>query len=133
MELSVTRQPSEGGATIGEMLMDGEHCCYTLEDQIRPDGEKVYGKTAIPAGRYRVVIDMSNRFRCLMPHVLDVPGFEGIRIHTGNTDADTDGCVLLGITRGTNTIGQSRMAFAPFFERLQAALQDGGECWLTIG
>lgn len=131
MELTVKRQPSADGATLGELLIDGEHECWTLEDVVRPDGAKVDGQTAIPAGRYRVIIDQSARFGCPMPHVLDVPGFEGIRIHAGNTAADTEGCLLLGQTHGDNQVWQSRLAFVAFFAKLQAALQDGGECWIT--
>lgn len=131
MELTVTRQPSEGGATIGEMMIDGEHCCYTCEDVVRPDGVKVDGQTAIPAGRYKVIIDQSARFGCLMPHILDVPGFVGIRIHTGNTAADTEGCILVGIAKGVNSVGQSRMAFAPFFAKLEVACA-AGDVWITI-
>lgn len=133
MNITITRKPSANGATIGEMLIDGEHCCYTLEDVVRPDGVKVPGQTAIPAGRYRVIIDQSRRFGCPMPHVLDVPNFEGVRIHSGNTAEDTEGCILLGQTHDDNHVWQSRMAFVAFMRKLEAALQDGGEVWLTVG
>ena len=93
---------------------------------------KVFGDTAIPVGTYEVVIDLSQRFkdaagnRRFMPHILGVPGFEGIRIHEGNTTADTSGCILLGEYRATNiTLGKSKEAFDLFFAKLDKALAAG--------
>lgn len=81
---------------IGDIHIDGEFAnIYTLEDEIRPDGVKVYGKTAIQAGTYDVILTMSNRFKRLMPLVLDVPMFKGIRLHGGNTAKDSHGCPLV--------------------------------------
>lgn len=96
MELLVKRQP--GAATPGELLIDGRHFCWTLEDPVRA-GPKVAGDTAIPAGRYKVTIDMSTRFKRPMLHVLDVPNFAGIRIHNGCTPANTEGCLLVNYHR----------------------------------
>jgi len=81
---------------IGDLHIDGEFAnIYTLEDEIRPDGVKVYGKTAIQAGKYDVILTMSNRFGRLMPLLLDVEGFKGIRLHGGNTSKDSHGCPLI--------------------------------------
>lgn len=80
---------------IGDLHLDGNFFCHTLEDEIRPDGEKVYGKTAIPAGRYKVVLTKSIRFNRVMPLLLDVPMFTGIRLHGGNTSEDSKGCPLV--------------------------------------
>jgi hypothetical protein len=91
------------------------------EDVVRAPGVKVDGQTAIPAGEYKVVIDMSTRFKRLMPHLLDVPMFTGIRIHAGNVSADTEGCLLLGRKRGENDVEESKLAFDAFFPKLQAA------------
>lgn len=118
MKLLVQRGKSSKKSTIGELFIDGEFECYTLEDIVRPKGEKVYGETAIPCGTYRVVIDFSPHFGRRLPHVLDVPGFDGIRIHPGNTDADTDGCLLVGQTKGEDYIGQSKLAFEALFRKL---------------
>lgn len=135
MNLLLLRQPSAAGATLGELLSADEsfkpteHLCYTLEDVVR--ATKVPGETAIPAGRYKVEVTYSNRFGRPMPQIMDVPGFEGVRIHPGNTAADTEGCILVGVTRGTNSLGQSRMAFEPLFYSLRAACAVG-PVWLEI-
>lgn len=129
MEIVVTRQPSANGCTIGTMTIDGVFECYTLEDVVRPNGEKVYGQTAIPSGRYQVKLTMSNRFKIVLPLLENVPNFEGVRIHPGNTAADTDGCILVGQTKTSNSIGSSRVAFDKLFARLQA---HKGEIWLTV-
>ena len=80
---------------IGDLFIDGEFFCYTLEDEIREQGVKVFGETCIDAGRYKVILTRSNRFKRIMPLLLDVPRFEGIRIHGGNTSRDTHGCPLI--------------------------------------
>ena len=128
MELLLQRNPSANGCTIGTLSVDGAFECYTLEDVVRPDGEKVYGQTAIPAGRYHVAITMSNRFKILLPLLENVPNFEGVRIHPGNTAADTDGCILVGQSKTDSSIGSSRAAFGVLFEKMQAA----DDIWLTI-
>lgn len=132
MELTLRRKTLTDRSTIGELTLNDEWLAFTLEDCVRAPGVKVQDRTAIPPGRYRVIIDLSNRFKRLMPHILDVPGFTGIRIHSGNTDADTDGCVLLGLTRGNDFIGESKLAFEAFYPVLQKGLENGGEVWLTI-
>tara|TARA_R110000796_G_scaffold236658_1_gene356251 strand:- start:117 stop:551 length:435 start_codon:yes stop_codon:yes gene_type:complete len=80
---------------IGDLFIDGVFFCYTLEDEKRADGLKVYGETAIPSGTYNVILSVSNRFKRLMPLLLDVPMFKGIRIHGGNTSKDSHGCPLV--------------------------------------
>jgi len=122
VELKILRKEFTENSTIGDFLIDGEFYFYVLEDMIREPGVKVPGKTAIPEGRYQVIIDQSNRFRRAMPHVLDVPGFEGIRIHAGNVAKDTEGCPLLGYTKSKDFVGNSRLAFNRFFNILYEAL-----------
>lgn len=80
---------------IGDLFIDGEFFCHTLEDEIRADGVKVYGKTAIQAGEYKLILTMSNRFKRLMPLLVDVPDFSGVRLHGGNTSKDSHGCPLI--------------------------------------
>jgi hypothetical protein len=80
---------------IGDLFVDGVFFCHTLEDEKRADGLKVYGETAIPSGTYNVILSVSNRFKRLMPLLLDVPMFKGIRIHGGNTSKDSHGCPLV--------------------------------------
>jgi hypothetical protein len=130
MELLLKRVAFTGKSTIGELSIDGEFFCHTLEDVVR-QGPKVYGKTAIPAGTYEVIIDFSKHFKKKMPHILNVPGFEGIRIHTGNKAEDTEGCILLGLTKGPDFIGRSRDAYAKFFNLLEAGLEEG-KVFITI-
>jgi hypothetical protein len=131
MELAVKRTDANGVRTIGLFFIDGLNYCWTLEDAIR-EGPKIHGKTAIPPGRYRVIINHSQRFNRDMPLLCNVPGFEGIRIHTGNTDANTDGCILVGEARGDNAIFKSRAAFDPLFQRLKAAIGRKEQIWITI-
>lgn len=125
--------------TLGALFVNGKATHFTLEDAVRQVAGrpvfdwKVQNRTAIPVGRYRVVIDMSTRFKKLLPHVLDVPGFSGIRIHAGNTAEDTEGCILLGNTCDLDGfVGRSRPALVEFFGSLEAAVMLGEECWLEV-
>jgi len=97
MELRLQRYQVDAEGTRGDLFVDGVPECNTLEDVVRA-GPKLVHETAIPAGRYPVVIAWSARFGQLVPHVLDVPGFTAIEIHRGNTIADTSGCILVGHT-----------------------------------
>jgi hypothetical protein len=98
MNLTLKRRFFKETYTIGSLSIDGVYFCDTLEDRYRamPEEKKIYGQTAIPPGTYRVIMSYSNRFKRIMPELLNVPFFEGIRIHSGNTDADTAGCILVG-------------------------------------
>lgn len=136
MELSIIRKKFTRHSTIGDILINGIRYYYSLEDQDRQrqsDGSilpwtralKIYGETAIPYGRYEVITNYSNRFKRVMPLLMNVPDFDGIRIHAGNTDQDTHGCPLIGFTKDNDFIGQSRQAFNDFMPRLVAALKRG--------
>lgn len=114
MQLKLIRKWFTQHSTIGELYAGDVFLCYTLEDTVRPEGVKVYGQTAIPAGTYKLIIDLSTRFKRFMPHILNVPGFSGIRMHKGNTDVDTLGCVLVGVHKETDRIWDCE----PAYERL---------------
>jgi hypothetical protein len=119
MLITVKRLYKTENSTIGELLIDGVFECFTLEDKERP--VKIKGETAIPKGTYKVIINKSNRFKRLLPLLINVPNFEGVRIHSGNSNHDTEGCILVGQTRNKNYIGQSRKAFDKLFKKMQAA------------
>ena len=127
-EMILKRRWLTDRSTIGELRF-GEFSCFTLEDRLRDAGVKIPGATAIPAGRYRVVVDWSNRFQRRMPLLLEVPKFTGIRIHSGNTDADIKGCILVGQSRAPDWVGGSRAAFRALFPLLDGASE---AVWLTI-
>jgi hypothetical protein len=132
MKLKVLREEFSEHSTIGKLYVNGIFECYTLEDVVRPDGVKVFGETAIPRGIYKVIVDLSNRFKRLLPLLIGVSQFEGIRIHPGNTDKDTHGCILVGTSKQKDFIGNSRGAFNSFFPKLQAAIAKGEEVTIEI-
>lgn len=137
LELTIQRKPTRDGATLGELSVDGAFFCHTLEDPVRefgPNGEgKVYGDTAIPAGRYRVAIDYSNHFHKDMLHILDVRWFDGIRIHGGNKAEDTLGCPLVGTTvDGTNRIHGGLEIMPKLFAKVHDAIRRGEEVWIEV-
>ncbi len=135
MKLRVERGLSGTSSTIGKLYVDGVFFAYTLEDidrHLEDGGKKINGETAIPRGSYKVIIDFSNRFQKQMMHVLNVPGFDGIRIHAGNTDKDTEGCILLGKVRSDNAVFNSREAVNALFEKVRAALDAGQEVNLEV-
>ncbi len=131
MNLQLIRKEFTSESTIGELFIDGNFFCYTLEDVVRDknnDGdlddkgeEKVYGKTAIPKGKYEIIINYSERFKQQMPLLLNVKGFEGIRIHKGNSAVDTHGCLLLGKSKSKDFIGVSNLAYNEFMTTLKKA------------
>lgn len=127
MTLRLVREPTVNGATHGCLFVDGRFLCFTLEDAIRD--VKVPGQTAIPAGRYRVIVTPSVRFQRPLPLLLDVPGFSGVRIHPGNGIGDTEGCVLVGLDRDETRVLQSRLAMDKLFPLIEAAT---GEIWIEI-
>ena len=128
MNLHLLRSFPQETETIGDLFVDGQWFCHTLEDRIRPvDAPKVPGETAIPCGDYSVVITFSPKFRRDLPLLVDVPGFSGIRIHPGNTQFDTEGCILVGTEIGPEhkSVLNSRDAFAKLFQVLEAAVAQG--------
>ena len=116
--------------TIGVLLVDGRYFSYTLEDTARK--VKIAGRTAIPEGEYPVRISMSARFKRKMLEVQNVPGFSGIRIHSGNTEHDTEGCPLLGYNRNSSTIFVSRVAVADLEKKVRDSLDKGEPVTLLV-
>lgn len=134
MELTLNRIFLGSSATIGELLINDKHLCDTLEDRVRPEGEKVYGKTAIPEGTYEVKLTHSPRFKKILPEILNVPNFSGIRIHTGNSSKDTEGCILVGTWDGEKEdwVGNSRIAFDELMTLLEEATNNKEKITITV-
>lgn len=126
--------------TVGEVYVNGNFYCYSMEDTDRGlhvdmpmrylRERKVYGETAIPCGTYEVIIDYSPKFKKYMPHVLfrndedklvEVPCFSGIRIHCGNTDKDTLGCLMFGDWQGAATLVKSKPITSNLIDAIQKA------------
>jgi len=136
MKLTLTRKYDYEDRTIGELFIDGVKLCDTLEDRERLfynalnklTGTKIFGKTAIPTGTYEVVLTYSARFKKTLPLLLNVPQFTGIRIHTGNTPENTEGCILVGkYDPKTKTLagGTSTPAFLKLMSKLEPASKAG--------
>ncbi|MEG0468216.1 MAG: DUF5675 family protein [Mucinivorans sp.] len=98
MKLELKRRYYGDNYTIGTLFVDGSRFCDTLEDRVRDltRESKIKGETAIPAGTYQVIVNVSPKFGRELPRLLDVPHFDGILIHRGNVPADTAGCILIG-------------------------------------
>lgn len=137
MKLTVERFEHSPEETFGRLLIDGEFKCFTLEDQYRK--VKVKGDTRIPAGTYKVdLVDSPNftpRYGHKMLWVKDVPGFTGILIHCGNTDADTAGCLLVGKKIGAlnykRAVLDSKIAYKEIYPIIAGAIARGEEVTIT--
>lgn len=134
MELKLNRIFLSSSATIGELWANNTHLCDTLEDRVRPEGEKIYGKTAIPEGTYEMVLSYSPRFKKILPEILNVPNFTGIRIHCGNSSANSSGCILVGTWDGEKEdwISDSKIAFNELMSLLQKAADNKEKVAITI-
>lgn len=134
MILNLVRDTFTDKTTIGKLYIDGVYYCETLEDTVRANGEKIYGETAIPRGEYEVVINFSNKYKRPMIQIMDVPMFEGIRIHSGNKAEDTEGCLLVGTARGKegDWISGSVKAYKPLFEKIDKAFEAGEQINIKI-
>lgn len=135
MNLTLGRGPSSAKSTIGELDINGVRECYVLEDVDRfleKGGIKISGRTAIPRGIYRIILDWSDRFKCLMFLLVDVPGFTGVRIHAGNIAENTEGCLLTGQTQGKDFVGQSVAALKNLSTKILSAMLRGESVWIEI-
>lgn len=137
LSLKVTRDDFGDNFTGGKLSVDDEYFCDTVEDKDRhleDGGEKIDKETCIPRGIYEVIVDHSLHFGEYLPHILNVPQFTGIRIHSGNTDKDTEGCILVG-EKGTqhgDWVSNSRAIFAKLFKKIQTTIDDGRKVTLEI-
>lgn len=124
--------------TIGHMSIDNDFFCYTLEDTVREikgvpvEKWKIPGVTAIPYGDYEVTLSRSNRFKKVLPEVLNVPGFSGVRIHSGNKHEDTEGCILVGMKKNITTISDSRIAMNKLQPMIEKALKKNEKVTLKV-
>lgn len=142
MILALDRKYKLPTYTIGKLYIDGEYFCDTLEDKDRGLTDdmtvskiskiKIKKETAIPTGTYKVTITYSNRFKKNMPLINDVKGFEGIRIHSGNTDKDTEGCLLVGMNLERGKVLKSQETFRKLYKMLSGAKLRGEYIQITI-
>ena len=142
MEIKVIRDVHSENSTTGKMYVDDVFECFTLEDKDRGlkstmsldelKSLKVYGETAIPTGRYQVTTSFSGIFEKEMPLLVNVPDYDEVRIHPGNSDKDTLGCILVGEARTVDWVSNSRAAFARFWPKMKAAIDAGQKVFITI-
>lgn len=134
MQLKLNRIFKTNTFTIGELYINEKYVTDTLEDRVRLEGEKVYGKTAIPEGTYEMVLSYSPRFKKILPEILNVPNFTGIRIHCGNSSADSSGCILVGTWDGEKEdwISDSKIAFNKLMSLLEEATNNKEKITITV-
>lgn len=140
--LRVERKWKKKDYTIGNLYINDVFFSNILEDTVRGLRQdmtpeeiqkiKVYGETAIPSGKYEVCITMSSRFRCPLPLLVNVPGYEGVRIHAGNTARDTHGCLLPGKNDGVGRVSNSRATMAILQKRMEDTIARGGKVFIEI-
>ena len=137
MEILIDRKYKMQNYTIGKLYINNQYFCDTLEDTERGlssdmsiteiKNKKVYGKTCIPSGLYTILYTYSPKYQRLMPLVDGVKGFEGIRIHSGNTPEDSLGCILLGFNKEKGKVLQSRDTCNKFYKLIEEAIYKKGE------
>lgn len=120
MKLLLKRLYFKPGYTIGKLFVNGEYFCDTLEDRLREI--KIPGKSCIPRGTYKIILNHSVKFDRVMPLLLNVPQFEGVRIHYGSTDANTEGCILVGWNKIPGRLLDSRYVFEQLFHKFQDSI-----------
>lgn len=134
MKLTLKRIALRPTYTIGKLYIDDVYFCDTIEDTVRDlnkngkfdNGEKkIHSKTAIPYGTYEIKWTYSPRFKKYTPQLMNVPSFEGIRIHAGNTSADTEGCLILGENKQVGKVLNSRATINKFYPIIKEACYNG--------
>lgn len=138
MRVLVKRESFFPRCTMGSLYIDGKFVCYTLEDKVREkpgvlvEAWKIPRETAIPVGVYPCFITMSNRFRKLLPELMGVAGFSGVRIHGGNDESNTEGCILVGTYKKVTTIHNCAPAMTLVQGAIQKALSDHQQVTVEI-
>lgn len=142
MEIKVKRiTPINHPYTIGKMYIDGQYFCDTLEDKVVDknkngvfdgDEKKIYSESAIPFGRYEICLNISPRFKRLLPRLLNVPHFEGILIHRGNTPKDTAGCILVGENKQKGMVLNSTKYEEELVKQMKTVADKGEMIFITI-
>ena len=132
---AVIQRDGRENFTPGRMYFEGHAFCHTCEDEDRfleDGGTKETGKTAIPRGKYRLITSESPRFGRILPEVLHVPGFTGVRIHGGNTKDDTEGCPLIGEERTENGVRKCKEVVDGLIRRIIAEEKLGNLFCVTV-
>ena len=135
MRLHLQRKIFTDRTTIGDLSIDGVFFCHTLEDKDRKlesGGKKIPERTAVPRGTYLVEITFSNRFKKYLPELKAVPQFTGVRIHAGNNETNTEGCLLVGDMVDDYSIMNSRVTMNDLFDLLEAAKTRGEKIEIEI-
>lgn len=140
MEMKLVRKHMGENFTEGKLFINNGFECYTVEDKDRKlektgESAKVQNQTCIPRGKYRVVISYSNRFKKNLLEILGVPFFRGIRVHSGNSSADTEGCIIVGSENkrdDDNWVGASRVAYDKLHDKVKKAIEAGEKVWLEV-
>lgn len=125
IHLKLQRKPTTPSFTEGDLYVNGEWFAVTLEDTVRK-GKKVYGETAIPAGKYRIEVNFSAKFKKKMVQILNVPGFDGVRLHQGATAVNSLGCILISKRRGGTPGTLALMAKGSLTDTLTALVESAG-------
>ena len=134
MKLQLQRRYRGPDYTIGSLFVNGTYFCDTLEDKVRdiPKEGKIPGKTAIPAGEYKVILTHSPRFKRELPRLLNVPYFDGILIHRGNTPEHTEGCILVGENKIKGQVVNSTQYELRLIELMRGAINRGEEITIKV-
>jgi len=120
MLLSLRRNGWTPKITRGHLWSNNQWECHTLEDRCRPKGIKIPKETCIPYGTYELVMDWSEKYQKIMPHIMEVKDYTGIRMHIGNKDLDTEGCIIVGLRPVADELLDSTLAFNPLYAKLMA-------------
>lgn len=142
MKLQLKRIALKPTYTIGKLYVNGAYFCDTLEDTVRDynkDGDledkgesKIYGETAVPYGTYKIILNLSPRFKRILPRLMGVKHFDGILIHPGNTAKDTHGCILVGVNNQVGRVNESKVTFDRLFKLMSDAYEIGEEIAIEI-